>query len=269
MTHEQAFSLNTKVERIINSETSSQSIVDAIPDNVLKELKTFAVEHLDLPNTLQTNNLIWYRKGGVHRSPKIQEFSNKYVKPFLKSNEILIGDTAFCINYPPHDVHVDNRDFRCEINKQNIIGTKSVVVPVEIDTTDYPKLYTANQYFYGPSTRMRKGCELLDSKDEEVQRQKDCGVYFSYDYKKDGVKYLEDKTVLSEQWYKDHIDEPLFVPYSTFEKLSIEAEHDWKPGNLIMFDSSRIHWAEKLTKRGATYKLGLSLNYGIMFKELD
>lgn len=267
MSQNDAFALNSTVEKIIDSENKSYSVEDHIPADVLQELKNFAYEYLDIPAVLP-ETLFWYRKGSVHRQSIIQDFSKKYVEPFLNSSEILIGDTAFCINYPPHDVHIDNRDFRADKNKEGLVGTRSVVVPIEIDTTDYPKLYTANQYFYGPSTRMRNGCKDRDNLSEEVKRQKRCGVYFAYDYKTDGVKYLEKENTISYDWWKEHIDEPRFVPYSTFENLSIEKEHSWKPGNLIIFDSCRIHWAEKLTKKSATYKLGISLNYGIKSEKL-
>jgi hypothetical protein len=265
MSHEDAWALNDKVENIISSESPSVSYENVIPKNILQECKEFAQDYLKFPDELPTHRLFWYREGMVHRTEFIKEFSKKYIEPYINENEILIGDTAFCINHPPHDVHIDNRDFRADAEKEGIIGTRSVVVPVEIDTEDFPKLYTANQYFYGPSTRLRNGCENIDALDTEVERQKSCGVYFLYDYEKYGVKYLEKENVLTEEWWHNHISEPFFVPYSTFDRLSIEAEHDWKPGNLIVFDSCRIHWAENLLKKNATFKIGLSLNYGIMF----
>jgi len=268
MSHEEAWALNDKVENHIGQETASVSLSSVIPSDVLKQLKEFCVEYLQIPKEFN-QKLFWYRQGMVHKQKLIQDFSKQYIEPHLNSNEVLIGDTAFCINHPPHDVHIDNRDFRADKDKTGIIGTTSVVVPIEIDTDDYPLLYTANQYFYGPSTRMRNGCEKIDTMDREVQRQIDCGVYFCYDYEKYNVKYLENEEVLDYNWWKTHIDEPFFVPHSTFSRLSIEAEHEWKPGNLIKFDSCRIHWAENLLKRSASYKIGLSLNYGIVFKELD
>ena len=268
MSHADAWALNNKVEAFIGSENASQSIVDIIPDSVLVELKEFCKSYLNLPDQLPTHECFWFREGLVHHQKLIQDFSKQYVEPLLSEREVLIGDTAFCINYPPHDVHIDNRDFRADLDKQGSIGTRSVVVPIEIDTVDYPKLYTANQYFYGPSTRMRNGCESIDNGDKEIERQKSCGVYFCYDYEKNGVKYLEANNTISEQWWTEHVDEPS-IPYSTSNRLSIEAEHDWKPGNLIVFDSSRIHWAENLTKKNATYKIGISLNDGVKFKELD
>jgi predicted phosphatase len=122
-------------------------------------------------------------------------------------------------------------------------------------------LYTADQYYYGPTTRFRAGCEELD-KNEEVERQKQNGVNFSYNYAEDGVKYLSN--TISKEWYDAHIDEPVYVPYSSFEGISIEKANEWKPGNVIIFDNARIHFAQKIKTVGATYKLGISLNYATL-----
>ena len=262
MSQEDAFKLNNFVEMNLTEE-KSYSKENYIPNDVLKELIIFCSNFLDLPpNANKKTKWFWYRRGCLERETKIQEFSKKYIEPLLPRQDIkLIGDTAFYINVPPHDVHVDARDFRADEEKKGMIGYKSVVVPLEIDTEDYPYLFTSDQYFYGPSTRMRNGCKTLDEKDPENKRQKECGVYFSYDYKADGVKYISN-TELSHNWWEKYIDEKL-VPYSTFQGISIEQAHDWKPGNVIVFDSSRIHFAENLKKRGATYKFGISLNYGI------
>lgn len=261
MPQDEAFKLNRFVESHL-TEQESFACVDVIPQEVINELKEFASKFLNIPSKLP--KWFWYREGCIHRHQLIQDFSNEYIMPLLGNTEAkLIGDTAFYINFPPHDVHIDSRDFRADEDKANTLGWKSVVVPLDIDTTDYPKLYTSNQYFYGPSTRMRNGCDEIDSKDPEIKRQKSCGVYFSYEYSKDGVKYLDYDSPITQEWYKEHIDQPFFVPYSTLDGITIEKEHIWKPRDVIIFDSARIHFAESLLKRGATFKFGLSLNYGI------
>lgn len=264
LSQKEAFELNSYVESFLEEEETF-IIENLINDEVHNELTTVAKKYLDLPKKI--SNIFWRNKGRVHEIDYIQQFSKKYIEPNLKQkNVVLIGDTAFCISTPPHDIHVDNRDFRTDpINKKNIIGYKTVVLPLEIDTEDYPVLYTANQYFYGPTTRFRKGNKDIDDVDEECKRQKTSGIYFSYDYRKDGVKYLS-PTNLSKEWYDTHIDydnREHSVPYSSFEGFSIEKELLWKPRNVLIFDSSRIHFGENITKKGATYKLGISLNYGI------
>lgn len=264
MPQEDAFELNSYVESFLQEENTvvHENVFSAA---MIHELLMFAKSFLSLPEDFKEDikKVKWYRKGGIHRQEFMKNFSDVYVKPFLSRNDaMLIGDTAFCISTPPHDIHVDNRDFRSEIkNKKNIIGYKSVVIPLEIDTENYPFLYTANQYFYGPSTRFRNGCESIDNNDAECLRQRKFGVYFSYDYKKDGVKYLSDD-IMPKSWYDAHIDTN-HVPYTTFHGFTIEHQSQWKPGNMMVFDSSRIHFAENITKKNATYKIGISLNYGI------
>jgi len=263
-TQEEAFALNEYIESFLDEEPSYVK-EDYIDDDTLSNLITNAKTFLNLPEDANKGKWFWYRKGSIEKEKWLQEFSNTYIKPLLRNDALLIGDTAFYINYPPHDVHVDNRDYRGDPEKDGIIGYKSVVIPLEIDTTDYPYLFTADQYFYGPSTRMRNGCEDIDKNNPEHKRQQENGVYFSYDYAADGVKYLTND-IVSTEYYKTYIDEPDFVPYSTLSGLSIEGFHKWKPKDIIVFDSARIHWAEKLLKRGATYKFGISLNYGLKIK---
>lgn len=228
---------------------------DYLDTTVLQHLITVARHHINAPDELP-KGIFWYRKGNIHKNTLIQEFSKKYIEPLLGKECFLIGDTAFLINYPPHDIHID-----CPNLSNGIKGYKSVVIPLEIDTDNYPMLYTANQYYYGPTTRFRAGCEDQD-KNLETERQKQNGVHFSYNYKEDGVLYLNDS--ITKKWYDVHINEPVYVPYSSFCGISIEKKNKWKPGNVIIFDNARIHFAQKIETVGATYKLGLSLNYATL-----
>lgn len=268
MKQEEAFALNEFVESKSVMEPTI-NFENFFPTEVLENLKQIAKDHIELPDTLPSDGrLFWFRKGSIHRNQYIQKISKEYVEPLLSNkNAELIGDTAFCINHPPHDIHVDSRDFRTNLNStKKMIGYKTVVIPLEIDTDDYPYLFTTNQYFFGPSTRFRKGYKDLTELSPETARQKQNGVYFSYNYEEDGVKFLSD-VQLSKEWYDRYIDydigTPWAVPYCNFEGFSIEKENQWKPNNLIMFDSSRIHFGELISKRNATFKLGISLNYGI------
>lgn len=221
---------------------------------IREKLINIAKKHIDAPDYIP-NNIFWYRKGNIHHLEEIQKFSAHFIEPLLDEDCFLIGDTAFMLNYPPHDIHID-----CPNLHDGIKGYKSVVIPLEIDTDNYPMLYTADQYYYGPTTRFRKGCEVLDDTPSNKKQQEN-GVHFCYDYNQAGVKYLQNS--ISKTWYDDHIDEPQYVPYSTFEGFSIEKSNEWKPGNVIIFDNARIHFAEKIQKVGATYKIGISLNYGV------
>lgn len=257
------FNLNHKVEQLLTEEPTV-SFEDVLDAEQLQILKNVALEFLEVKESDFPNGNFWFRKGGIENNEYIKNFSDSYLKKFLpRDDTILIGDTAFIINYPPHDVHVDCRDFRMgEESKKGTISYKSMVIPIEVEAEEYPILYTAEQYFYGPTTRLRAGCETIDQYDKENQRQKSCGVQFSYNYKQDGMKYMSE-TMLTKEWYDANIDAPRFVPYSNFRGISIEKENVWKPGNIIIFDSARVHFGSNIKKKGAKFKIGLSLNYGI------
>lgn len=263
----EVFKNNSIVESQLIEEPSLV-VEDVLNTQILEECIKFAKTYVSFPDDFINAKNSWYRRGGVHRTAYIKDFSRQYIEPLLpRKDAILIGDTAFAIKWPPHDIHIDCRDFRAEpIESKDIISYKSVAVPLFVDSVRFPKLYTAEQYFYGPSTRFRHGAESLDLNDPEVERQKHCNVFFSYDYKADGVKYLKDNYTVDQLWYNEHIDVPEHTPYSTLKGLSIEKEIDWKPGNVIIFDSARIHFAENLIKAGGTHKIGLSLNYGVKIK---
>lgn len=253
-----AFSFNKKVESFLTEEPTV-SFENILSYDQLEELKKIALEFLRVKDgTFNGNTDFWIRKGGIEHNEYIQNFSEEYLKKLLpRSDTILIGDTAFIMNYPPHDIHVDCRDFRMQEDRKGIISYKSVIIPLEVTADEYPILYTANQYFYGPTTRFRAGSEQQYN-NAEVSGS----IQFSYDYQNDGMKYVSEID-LTQEWYDANIDATLQVPYSNFKGISIEKENLWKPGNIIMFDSARIHFGSNIKKKGAKFKIGLSLNYGI------
>ena len=230
----------------------------------MSKLKEIALDFLQVNEHEFPSTNFWFRRGGIEDNEYIKDFSESYLKKFLpREDTILIGDTAFVLNYPPHDIHIDCRDFRMgEGHKKGIIAYKSMVIPIEVTADEYPILYTANQYFYGSTTRFRYGSDQIDSIDKESQRQKAGGIQFSYNYKQDGMKYVSDN-LLSREWYNANIDAQEYTPYSNFQGISIEKENLWKPGNIIVFDSARIHFGSNIAKKGAKFKIGISLNYGI------
>jgi hypothetical protein len=258
-----SFTLNNKVEQLLTEEPTV-SFENALSTNQLHDLKEVALEFLEVSEKEFPQRNFWIRRGGIENNEYIKNFSESYLKKLLpREDTILIGDTAFVINYPPHDIHIDCRDFRMgEDHKKGIIAYKSMVIPIEVTADEYPILYTANQYFYGPTTRFRYGSEQFDLYDKECQRQKTCGIQFSYNYKQDGMKYVAEN-VLTKEWYDANIDAEKYTPYSNFQGISIEKENVWKPGNIIIFDSARIHFGSNIAKKGAKFKIGISLNYGI------
>lgn len=257
------FKLNKLVEQEL-TEVPSVAYENVFDYSQLKELKKVALDFLDCTESnIPQHKLFWLRKGGIHKVDYIKELAESYLKQYLPRDDVfLVGDTAFCINFPPHDIHIDCRDFRADSSHKGLISYKSLVIPIEVAGPEIPTFYTANQYFYGPSTRLRAGSEQQDSVDPECIRQKSVGIQFIYDYQQAGVKYLSD-TMLSKEWYDTNIDAPAFTPYCNFQGISIEKEHEWKPGNILVFDSARIHFAQNILKRNAKYKIGISLNFGV------
>jgi len=257
------FSMNKKIESLLIEEPTV-SYENVFNQEQLQELKKVALNFLEKDTSeFPTERAFWFRKGGIHRLEYIQDLAETYLKKFLPRDDVvLIGDTAFAINFPPHDIHIDCRDFRADINHKGIISYKSLVIPIEVGGPEVPTFYTANQYFYGPSTRLRAGSEETDANDKESQRQKEAGIQFIYDYQQAGVKYLSN-IMLTKEWYDANIDAPTFTPHSNFKGISIEKEHAWKPGNILVFDSARIHFAQNILKRNAKYKIGISLNFGL------
>ena len=255
------FSFNKKVESFLTEEPTV-NFENVISSEQLQYLKKIVLDFLEVDESNFTDRNIWFRRGGIENNEHIKNFSEEHLKKFLpRDDAILIGDTAFAITFPPHDIHVDCRDFRMQEDRRGIIAYKSMVIPIEITVNEYPILYTANQYFYGPTTRCRAGSEDFDIGNPEIQRQKSAGIQFSYNYQEDGMKYVSE-TNLTKEWYDANIDAAP-VPYKNFKGISIEKENLWKPGNIILFDSARVHFGSNIRKKGAKFKIGLSLNYGI------
>ena len=260
------FEFNKQVEQALSVEEPSVAHKNVLSKEQLTELKQIALDFLGITaDDIPTNQRsFWFRRGMIQLNPRIQELSDTVFKQFIpRTDAVLIGDTAFVINFPPHDIHIDCSDFRMVPEHQGIISYKSLVIPIEINCLRYPKFYTANQYFYGPTTRFRAGSEEFDATEPTSIKQRSDGIMFSYNYAADGMKYLSDANTLTKEWYDANIDAGVATPYSNFAGISIEAEHDWRPGDLIVFDSARIHFAQNIRKVQAPYKIGISLNYGI------
>jgi len=257
-----SFALNNQVEKFLTEEPTV-SFENALSTNQLYDLKEVALEFLEIKEKEFPQRNFWIRRGGIENNEYIKNFSESYLKKLLpRDDTVLIGDTAFVINYPPHDIHIDCRDFRMSKDRAGIISYKSMVIPLEVTANEYPILYTADQYFYGPTTRFRHGSKEFDNNDKESQRQQSVGIQFSYNYKEDGMKYVSNNS-LTKEWYDANIDAQHYTPYSNFQGISIEKENLWKPGNIIIFDSARIHFGSNIAKKGAKFKIGISLNYGI------
>lgn len=238
----------------------SYSVNNALDNNLLNKCLEFCKDTLQYPDDISTDPK-WYKKGSIHKLPFIKDTLDPLIRNYLKNKDAkLIGDTAFLLTFPPHDVHIDNKTDRYN----NIKAYKTVVIPLYIEGTTIPKFYTANQYFFGDATtRFRKGSKDKDSLMPNLLQQSKDGIKFVYDYEQAGIIGLEKNQVLTKEWYDANIDAGEVIKYEHFHKLSIEKEHNWQPGNIIIFDSNRLHFSQNLRKINCKYKIGISLNYAL------
>lgn len=231
---------------------------DVIDKSLLSKCFDFCKEVLQYD---EDNLRLWYKASFIHKHDFVKDILDPFIRQYLPIKDAkLIGDTAFMLKFPPHDVHVDN-----ETDKYpNTKPYKTVVIPVHIEGDTIPKFFTANQYFFSDrTTRFRRGSKQRDLGIPGLVEQMNDGIFFCYDYEKAGVQFLENSPVLSKEWYDDNIDAGDAIKYENFHGLSIEKEHNWKPGNMIMFDSNRLHFSQNLAKINCQYKIGISLNYAL------
>lgn len=237
----------------------SYVIKNVINKQLLNECIDFCKEILQYPENI-TDDPKWYKKGLLHEYAFVQEKLDPLIREYLHIKDAkLIGDTAFLLTFPPHDIHVDNKTNKFPKTRPY----KTVVVPVYVEGDIIPKFYTANQYFFGEATtRFRHGSKERDEAKLDLEQRRKDGIHFVYDY--DNILVgLEDTQVITREWYDKNIDAGEAVKFENFDRLSIEKEHDWKPGDIIIFDSHRLHFAQNLRKINCKYKIGISLNYAL------
>jgi hypothetical protein len=143
----------------------------------------------------------------------------------------------FSTDYP----HIIHNDDTFEL-PDNVY--KAITIPLEIRGDRIPKLCFFDQfYFHGPAKFFRGG--------------KDIPTYYNkqlYDYK--------DVDGISEGML---IDESTRVTYLTHLKstwltgLTLWGTLDWRPGNILVFDSTRLHCASDFRSLGIKSKLGISI----------
>jgi len=155
---------------------------------------------------------------------------HKEIGPF----EITAG-FFFTTNYP----HVIHNDDTFEL--PNTVY-KGITIPLKLhgEGKDYPKLCMFNQfYFHGPA-KFFKGESHIDT-------------YYNkciYDY--ENIDGKVDSTIN---------DISLFTHLKPkwLEGLSLHSTLEWKPGNIMIFDSVRLHCASDFRQLGYHSKLGISI----------
>jgi hypothetical protein len=172
-------------------------------------------------------------------------FDDLVVKKIIDRLKIYIGDfeiTAsffFETDYP----HVIHNDDTFELPDSVY---KAITLPLELDNFNgvYPKLCFFDQfYFHGPA--------------KFFQKEIDIPTYYNqciYDYKN------------VDRWVKDaYFDDTVRRMYLQHLKpkwltgLTFWGALDWKPGNAIIFDSTRLHCASDFRPLNITKKIGISI----------
>lgn len=210
--------------------------------NVLSELE---INHLlDIFEGAEEKNapLVYKNTGPVTLDIKLY-LDDTVVKSILNKIETLIGSydiTAgffFKTNYP----HIIHNDDTYELPDSVY---KAITIPLKLEGTnirDFPKLCFFDQfYFQGPAKFFKDEKHIDTFYNKQV-----------YDYSEieniDNTNSVIDKTLFS------HL-KPKWL-----EGLSLHSTIDWIPGNMIIFDSVRLHCASDFRNLGIVSKTAISI----------
>jgi len=169
--------------------------------------------------------------------------NDQIVKKLLSTIEEHIGKfeiTAgffFYTDYP-HIIHNDDT-FELPANVY-----KAITIPLKLEAEkikQYPKLCFFDQfYFHGPA-KFFKGDRHIDT-------------YYNkqvYDYT--NIDGLTDKKFIDKESLFPHLKS------KWLEGLSLNSTLDWIPGNIMIFDSLRLHCASDFRKLGIQSKTAISI----------
>lgn len=196
------------------------------------------------------NNKSWIRlplmpEAQLPYRSNIRVFVNRIVKKIFDidlSNDVHFGDNIFKTSgvYGPH---VDN-----EMYKDKKIW-KQILVPLYVDS-GYTKFFTFNELW----SKGRASFRYNQAKPEYLVNNVITEKYTS------NSQFIKiNKDTVDIEWYKNNINLPDKLPFEIFTDLSLEKEFNYIPGNVIVFDSRRIHCGHNLNLSGASYKIGMSI----------
>lgn len=171
----------------------------------------------------------------VYETPSIQKVLFA-VEQYIGKFEISAG-LFFRVNYP-HIVHNDDTWIFPETYK-------AITIPLKLygEGRGFPGLCIFDQYYLNGPAKFFNG-ELT----MELNYNK--GVYeYSDVYNKSDIP-IPDSTYLN---YLTHIKR------KWLDGLSVNQVLEWKPGNAMIFDSTKLHCATDFRRLGYTGKLGLSI----------
>lgn len=164
---------------------------------------------------------------------KLEPIINQYIDTSHN-----IGDNVYMHNHP-YFPHVDiSDDYPCV----------NVVIPLYIHESKPQSFIIFDQYVSTKKPRTWLGSFELP---EDFKKNKKS----TYMHKEEDVEGLTDK-LIAEDFYNLYLDIDNFSP-SLFYGMTGNAV-EYKPGNLIIFDSKYVHCTGKME---AEYKIGLTLRF--------
>lgn len=171
----------------------------------------------------------------VHESPEILKILSS-VEKYIGKFDISAG-LFFRVNYP----HIIHNDDTWAFPKTY----KAITIPLELygNGAGYPGLCIFDQYYLEGPSKFFNG-------EHDMKLNYNKGVYeYSEVHNKSesSIDSATQRTILS------HI-KPQWL-----EGLSINKVLEWKPGNVMIFDSTKLHCATDFRRLGYTGKLGLSI----------
>ena len=158
------------------------------------------------------------------------------IKEHIGEFEITAG-FFFYTDYP----HIIHNDDTFEL-PENVY--KAITIPLKLEAVkinQYPKLCFFDQYYFHGPSKFFKGEDHIDT-------------YYNkqvYDYK--NVDGITDKKFIDKEGLFPHLKS------KWLEGLSLHSTLAWIPGNIMIFDSLRLHCASDFRKLGIRSKTAISI----------
>lgn len=139
----------------------------------------------------------------------------------------------------PHVLHNDD-------SKDGGVSYKAITLPLEIrgDVDQFPGLVFFDQYYLEGPAKFFKGTVLDPHRTYNE-------TVLEYDQVQGKVEGF-----VNREFYNKYLKH---IRFTNLEGLSVNTMIDWKVGNAIIFDSTKIHCATNFKELGVESKLGLSL----------
>lgn len=224
----------------MRTEQEKQAIIETFSEPVSIENFISQEEILELVNEFNNSKEKIHKNTGpitVNIDFTKQPFINLLdkIKTIVGNVEVTAG--FFFYTETPHIIHNDDT---YELPRV----FKGITIPLEyVGGTRYPYLCFFHQYYLeGPAKFFKGGVDFPEHYNKHINNYTD-------------VRNLSDRPIPKVVYdlYIDHLN-PEWL-----EGLSFDRAMPWKPGNVIVFDSVRLHCASNFLKQGIKSKLGISI----------